>query len=216
MAGDIILKECSKCRKEKPLLSFYKDRANKSGLQYSCISCQTVRNVVYRKNHPGYFKTKGKEKYQNNLKDAPDFNRKRYLADQETFLSRRDQYARTVRGRLQALHDAARDRSKKRKKEYLLSVDYLEKIYNKQEGKCALTGIEFTLERNPNGEHFYLPWSPSLDRIESSGHYTEENVRLVCVIVNLALNKFGDEAFDHMCRSYILHKVVTELKGKKE
>jgi hypothetical protein len=35
------------------------------------------------------------------------------------------------------------------------------------------------------------------------GGYTKDNVRLVLLVANLALNDFGDADFDIMCRGYI-------------
>lgn len=49
---------------------------------------------------------------------------------------------------------------------------------------------------------------PVLDKyrknyIDSTLGYTKDNVRLVCTIVNMALNEFGDIIFDKMCRAYV-------------
>lgn len=58
-------------------------------------------------------------------------------------------------------------------------------------GLCAVSGIPFTIPtakaRGPIG--------PSLDRIESEGDYSIDNVRLVCVAVNVALNVWGLDIF---------------------
>ncbi len=35
------------------------------------------------------------------------------------------------------------------------------------------------------------PFAPSLDRIDSSKGYEEGNVRIVCLMVNLAMNTWG-------------------------
>lgn len=69
--------------------------------------------------------------------------------------------------------------------------DCLEMLKN-QNGKCALTGLSFVLEpKNP-----YLP---TLDRIESGGSYTKENVRLVCNAANSFRNKWSDKIFFEIC-----------------
>lgn len=96
--------------------------------------------------------------------------------------------------------------AKSRAKEYSISFDldrdFLDKLYEFQEKKCALTGIEFEFDRSDEQKK-RRPFAPSLDRIDYRGGYTKNNVRLVCSIVNIALSDFGDEAFDKMCRSYI-------------
>lgn len=47
------------------------------------------------------------------------------------------------------------------------------------------------------------PFAPSIDRINAKLGYTKDNVRLVCTIVNMVLNEFGDNIFDKMCRAYV-------------
>lgn len=57
-------------------------------------------------------------------------------------------------------------------------------------GACEVTGIPFSLDRGESGRR---PYAPSLDRRDSSGGYTSENCRLVCVAVNVAMNEWGAE-----------------------
>ena len=44
------------------------------------------------------------------------------------------------------------------------------------------------------------PFALSVDRIDGSQGYIPGNVRIVCNIVNFALNSFSDEDFFFMCR----------------
>jgi len=69
----------------------------------------------------------------------------------------------------------------------------------KQQGKCKLTGLKFDL-RSGIGR---LPFSPSLDRINSKKGYTKRNTRLVCVHINEALNTYGLPTFRKLCIAYI-------------
>jgi hypothetical protein len=55
------------------------------------------------------------------------------------------------------------------------------KLMDKQENRCALTGIPFHLPRDPNCDKELLP---SPDRIDSSGHYEPSNLQIVCRFVN--------------------------------
>ena len=161
--------------------------------------------MEYGSSHRSYFKKKGVDRYAN-IEDKTSFNKNRYVENKDSFLKSRDKFARSVRGRVYSLYESAKDRSAKKNMVFEITLDYLLEKYEKQEGKCEMTGIPFTSERNPDGKRFYMPYSPSLDRIDSNKGYTKDNVRLVCVIVNLALNVFGEDVFKNMCQSYLANK----------
>lgn len=69
----------------------------------------------------------------------------------------------------------------------------------RSEGRCMVSGIPFDKRRNDTGIH--RPFAPSLDRIDSALGYTANNVRLVCMIVNMALNDWGIEPLLRMARN---------------
>lgn len=61
-----------------------------------------------------------------------------------------------------------------------LSLDFLEELYYKQEGKCAITKQIMTFTQ----EQGRCQTNISIDRIDSSVGYLESNVQLVCHKVN--------------------------------
>ena len=65
-------------------------------------------------------------------------------------------------------------------------------LFEAQGGRCALSGLRFDLRIVGNGKA-RRPFAPSLDRIDSTGGYTRDNVRLVCQAVNFALNAYGED-----------------------
>lgn len=67
------------------------------------------------------------------------------------------------------------------KRRETLSVDFLEELYNKQNGLCALTRVPMTYIRG----HGKVPTNISIDRIDSCKGYEPDNVQLVCSIVNI-------------------------------
>lgn len=77
------------------------------------------------------------------------------------------------------------------------------KLFELQYNRCALTNIEFDYKFTGNKKS--NPFRPSVDRIDCSKGYTTDNIRLVCVAVNYALNEFGDEIFKQICKAYLLH-----------
>ena len=84
-----------------------------------------------------------------------------------------------------------------------INAGFIQELFEKQGGKCALTKIPFTFNYTKHKSHQKDPFSPSIDRINPKIGYTKDNVRLVCMIVNLALNEFGDTAFAKMCDAFV-------------
>jgi len=86
----------------------------------------------------------------------------------------------------------------------------IRKLWDDTNGRCVLTEIEFS-DKVVKGSNS-RPFSPSLDRISSSGGYTKDNVRLVCQAVNMALFVWGDEVFDRIVteRNKLISKTVSD------
>lgn len=76
----------------------------------------------------------------------------------------------------------ARLRSINKRKDSL-SLDFLESLYNKQNGKCAITGELMTYLQV--GDNKKVATNISLDRVDSDLDYTEDNIQLVCYRVNV-------------------------------
>lgn len=91
-------------------------------------------------------------------------------------------------------------RAKLRGKKFNLSGEYLWELYQNQNGKCALSGIDigFTAlsEYNLSNPHI----SASLDRIDSSKGYIQGNVQWVHSMVNIMKNEFSEKEFLEMCK----------------
>lgn len=103
-------------------------------------------------------------------------------------------------GRSKSLIKAAKQRVMKTGGKVTISVNWVEEQIVK--GECALTGVKFDL--NPSTKTWKNPYSPSLDRIDSSDkNYSFENTRVICTWANLALNEFGEEIFKEMIESYL-------------
>lgn len=75
---------------------------------------------------------------------------------------------------------AARDRSKRKNIPFNITKDYLKELWDKQNGKCAISGIKMTFEQC-NGR---TPTNVSIDQINHNDGYTINNIQLVCMAVN--------------------------------
>jgi hypothetical protein len=193
-----IERKCWKCKTEKPLTNefFSKDSIDKLGYQKACKVCQKARAKVYNEANKDYFKQKNKENYKK------EDNKERYQKYKPAFLERRNKQGQSIRGRLYTLLNAAQGRAKKNNLHIDIDLNFLLNLYEQQQGKCKLTNIEFTFINRSSGNNFN-PFNPSIDKIDATKGYTKDNVRLVCTIVNLALNTFGEGDFKIMCEAYI-------------
>jgi hypothetical protein len=62
--------------------------------------------------------------------------------------------------------------------------------------RCAITGLEFEFE----GDGKNLDFRPSLDRIDSEGHYEKSNVQLVCRFINFWKQASPDDEFRRLIK----------------
>lgn len=79
-------------------------------------------------------------------------------------------------------------RAKKKGIAYSLNRGVILYLLKKQEGKCALSGLEFS-------DHIKM----SVDRIDPSGGYTPDNVQLLALPVNHMKLDFDQDYFIKLC-----------------
>ena len=115
-------------------------------------------------------------------------------------------------GFMQAIYNA-----RKRAKDKGIACELTEaealQLWKRCEGKCELTGIPFELDR-PDG-CVRRPFAPSIDRVNASGPYTKDNIRVVCTSVNLAMNQWGDEVLYRIARGLSVNKVKWRAVGNR-
>jgi hypothetical protein len=100
-------------------------------------------------------------------------------------------------------------------------MDYLETVWKRQNGRCALSGLIFHDEIFPD-VFVKKPFAPSIDRIDCLGSYVKENIQLVCTAVNFARGQWGDDVLkqvaygivetENKCNSDWLNKKISELE----
>ena len=99
---------------------------------------------------------------------------------------------------------SARWRSVRYSIEFGISFEYVFALADAAGWACVVTGLPFSLRRV--GTRQSMPFSPSIDRIESDKGYVEGNVRVVCLAANYALNEWGDAVFAHLLEAYAARK----------
>lgn len=93
-------------------------------------------------------------------------------------------------------------RSKRKKVSFNLDPFFLKELWEKQKGICPLTGWKLILHNDNR-----YAWknksiqNASLDRIDSSKGYIQDNVRFVALIANYAKQSFTDKELTEFCNS---------------
>lgn len=91
--------------------------------------------------------------------------------------------------------------AKIRKYEWSLTNNYLWELYQKQDGKCSLSGVDLSFSESGIGKKGAKDVSTaSLDRIDSTKGYTAGNVQWIHKDINKMKNNQPQESFLEWCK----------------
>ena len=114
-------------------------------------------------------------------------------------------HRRTLKGTISNKLMSAKKRARIDGLEFTLTNSFITLLWNKQAGKCAKTGVEM----GRIGDKWL---SPSIDRIDSTKGYTEDNVQWTCWRYNAAKSNMSDDAFIALCLA-VASVYFTQLEG---
>lgn len=130
-------------------------------------------------------------------------NADKYYSNQREVRSKPD-------GFLTQLLHGAKTRAKKKGFDFDLTPEFAKELLTKSDYKCAVTGLEMNLESASRKKA--NAFKCSLDRIDSNGGYTQNNVRFVCWAVNQMKSDRTDEEFKFWIN--ILHTAISSQANK--
>lgn len=81
--------------------------------------------------------------------------------------------------------------------EFLITEDDIVNQYDKQNKKCALTGLEVVFGKN-NKTH---PQTASVDRIDSTKPYTKDNIQIVHKDINMSKWNLSQDRFIELAKA---------------
>jgi len=182
-------KYCSICGLEKELSEYYVVE-NKGGVVRHDSRCKECVKEYNRK-----------------YSSSPEQREKRrqrsikYSSDPENKVRqslRSQNFYKSVSGRAKTLFKSAQRRSVQYS-EFDISVEWIQEKLEK--GVCEITGIPFDFEPHPVYDK--NPFSPSIDRRDSTKGYTKENTRIVLWQVNLMRGEMLDEEIIEICKKVV-------------
>ena len=94
---------------------------------------------------------------------------------------------------LSAKLPSVRRNAKARGLVFSLSAEEVLAQADRQEWRCAITGLSFSLDPHPGLR--YPPYAPSIDRIDSLKGYESGNYRIVFNAANMARGNLPDDVF---------------------
>jgi len=126
------VKKCLKCKKVKPILEFYEDKTRKDGYQSWCKNCcrEWSRNY-YLKNKESCL-ARSKKYVQEHPENCKKNLSKSYYKHHEKNRTQKKTYYYKHKDR---------DRELKLKRKFNLSLDEYDKMFQEQDGCCAICGI---------------------------------------------------------------------------
>lgn len=103
--------------------------------------------------------------------------------------------------------------ARRRKIPFDLTPRHIVRMLEESGYRCPLSGIAFS-KRAPDPHDLYGlrdPWSPSIDRIDNRLGYTAENVRVVCVAANMAMNAWGYDVLLRLARGIVRNAAIAAV-----
>ena len=76
--------------------------------------------------------------------------------------------------------------------EWAIDPGDLAKIWDEQQGRCAISGVHMTHVKDGTGVHDF---NVSIDRINPELHYLPDNIQLVCLRINTMKHNLPEDQF---------------------
>ena len=175
---------------------------------YHCKRCDTTKPIEEFSKHSGENQYKTKTSYQYcklcNAERAREWRKKNKNYKGTGAITRIPKEDRLLVSCLGTRVTDCKARAKKYGSVCSIDKEYLYKLWQKQEGKCALTGVQMVTEIGSLT-------CASVDKIEPGKGYVEDNVQLTAWAANRAKGEMSMAVFESMCQRVIQYQKVQRL-----
>jgi hypothetical protein len=190
------MKICTKCKEVKTLDEFCRESKCKDGRSSRCRKCQSEAHKIYyakkklssENNVVKIIQTlpEGKKKCTicEEIKDLNEFYTVKSSGTKISYCNkcnckrRNESKNKSEKNFLSHLWHTVQNRCKDKDKKTDLSREFLQDLYDSQEGRCWYSNIEMTMKTFSN-------WKCSVERLDPSGWYTRDNVKLIVSELNV-------------------------------
>lgn len=186
-------KQCTKCEQWKATEYFYSRKGGKFGVAAWCIDCS---NIYMRSRHQlSDVKEKRSQRHKNLRLTSQKYR--------DEAKARGTKFYASVEGRAKTLLNNARKSPISEIFPCSVTLEHI--IKGIQAEKCPVTGFPFEL----GNQHQLItnrkknPFAPSIDRIDATKGYTNENTRIVIWQYNMAKGELTDAELLFLCRAIV-------------
>jgi len=125
------MKTCNKCKIEKELVEFNKDKFNKDKLKTTCKNCSNIEKKKYYQNN----KEKKKEYYKNNKEKIALRKKEHYNENKEYYKERNKNYKENNKEKIKLIKKEYSDKNTEKMIQYRKNHYHNNKEYYKEENK---------------------------------------------------------------------------------
>ena len=101
----------------------------------------------------------------------------------------------------------AKSTATKKGYEFNLSPKFLSELWDRQEGRCAYSGLKMHMPLTHSESRWEgkrsTPFIGSLDRLDNSKGYTKDNVHFVCLSLNYARGRWSGRIFKNFLNELV-------------
>ena len=132
----------------------------------------------------------------------------RGVCQQCVTLQRSRKTSATPESYLRVLNGQLKSQRVKQGIEYALTTEDVIDMWEMQDGKCALSGMLMTHQRDGTyGDRKKKDFNASIDRVNPNGPYVRENVQLVAARVNTMKHTLGEDMFIWWIKNIYEHRL---------
>ena len=112
------MKACNKCKEEKELSEFYKNKSKKDGLSRECKECTKRRDKQYYQVNKEQIAERTKQYYQANKEKFAEYGKQHYQANKEKIAERKKQWYQANKEKIAEYHQANKEQIAEYRKQY--------------------------------------------------------------------------------------------------